>query len=73
MKSDTNTNVLFERSYECGSGQGMRHIGFYLDGLDLTVSGKQDGTSSTPAAHLKLMSDGSGNLEIVEKKETGNE
>lgn len=71
MKKDLNTNALSEKSYECGSGQGMRHIGFYMDGLSLTVGGNPDGTSSTPEAHLKLMLSPSGKLEIVGKKENG--
>ena len=73
MKSDTNTNALFERSYECGSGQGMKHIGFYLDGLSLTVNGRQDGTKSTPEAHLKLTLNDNGALETKVIKEIGNE
>lgn len=73
MKSDTNTNALFEKSYECGSGQGMKHIGFYLDGLSLTVNGKKDGMSSTPEVHLKLTLDDNGDLETKAIKETGDE
>ena len=73
MKKDTNTNALFEKSYECGTGQGMKHIGFYLDGLALTVNGNPDGMNNTPEAHLKLTLKPSGELEIVEKKESGNE
>lgn len=51
----------------------MRHIGFYMDGLSLTVNGNLDGTSSTPEAHLKLTLKNNGALEIEAKKETGNE
>lgn len=71
MLNATNTNALSERSSECGSGQGMRPIGFYLDGLNLTVSGNPDGMNCTPEAHLKLMLKPSGKLEIVGKKENG--
>lgn len=73
MKKDTNTNALLEKSYECGSGAGMRHIGFYLDGLALTVNGIKDGMSSTPEVSLKLTLKNSGVVEIEEKKETGGE
>ena len=70
---NTNTNALLEKSYECGSGAGMKHIGFYLDGLNLTVDGNKDGISSTQKASLKMTSSGSGNWEIVANMETGNE
>jgi hypothetical protein len=71
--NNTNTNALLEKSYECGSGAGMKHIGFYLDGKDLTVNGKKDGTNCTQRVHLKLKLNDNGNLEIVENMETGNE
>jgi hypothetical protein len=70
---NTNTNALLEKSYECGSGAGMKHIGFYLDGLNLTVDGNKDGISSTQKASLKMMSSDNGKLEIAAIMETGNE
>lgn len=70
---DTNTNALLELSFKCGSGAGMKHIGFYLDGLDLTVNGKRDGTNSIPVVHLKLMLNNSGSLEIADNMEIGND
>lgn len=51
----------------------MKHIGFYLDGLDLTVNGKRDGTNSIPVVHLKLMLNNSGSLEIADNMEIGND
>lgn len=51
----------------------MKHIGFYLDGLNLTVNGRKVGMSYTPEAHLKLTCENSGQKEIAEKKETGDE
>jgi hypothetical protein len=66
-------DALFEKSYECGSGAGMKHIGFYLDGLNLTVNGKKVGMSCTPEAHLKLMCENNGVEETAAKKEIGNE
>jgi hypothetical protein len=71
MKKDTNTNALFEKLYECGSGQGMKPIGFFLDGQSLTVNGNRDGTKSTPEVHLKLTLKNNGSLAIEEKKEIG--
>ena len=73
MLNDTNTNALFEKSFECGSGAGMKHIGFYLDGLNLTVNGKQVGMSYTQTAGLRLIAESNGNEETAEKKEIGNE
>ena len=73
MSNDTNTNALFEKSFECGSGAGMKHIGFYLDGLNLTVNGKQVGIKCTPEAHLKLIFEGNGNLGTEDNMESGNE
>ena len=70
---NTNTNALLEKSYECGSGAGMKHIGFYLDGLNLTVDGNKDGTSFTQKASLKMMLSDNGKLEIAAIMETGNE
>lgn len=52
MLKNINTNALFERSYECGAGAGMKHIGFYLDGLGLTAIGSGAGMSSTQKASL---------------------
>jgi len=51
----------------------MKHIGFYLDGLNLTVDGNKDGISSTQKASLKMMSSDNGKLEIAAIMETGNE
>lgn len=65
--------ALLERSYECGSGAGMKHIGFYLDGYELMVVGRKVGTTCIPEVHLKMTLRNNGSLEIVEKKETGNE
>ena len=73
MKKDTNTNALFEKLYECGSGAGMKPIGFFLDGQILTVNGNRDGTNCTPEVSLKLTLKNSGVLEIEQKKETGDE
>jgi hypothetical protein len=70
---NTNTNALLERSYECGSGAGMKHIGFYLDGLNLMVDGNKDGISYTQKASLKMMLNDNGKLEIAANMETGNE
>lgn len=66
-------NVLLEKSYECGAGAGMKHIGFYLDGVNLTVNGNPVGMSYTQTAGLRLIAESSGNEETAEKKETGNE
>jgi hypothetical protein len=66
-------SVLFEKLYECGSGAGMKPIGFYLDGLSLTVGGKQVGMSYTPEAHLKLTSKTSGEKGTGENMETGSD
>lgn len=71
--NNTNTNALSERSYECGSGAGMKHIGFYLDGLGLTAVGKKDGMTCTKVVHLKLKLNDNGSLAIVENMEIGNE
>jgi hypothetical protein len=71
--NDTNTNALLEKSYECGSGAGMKHIGFYLDGLNLMVDGNKDGISNTQKASLKMMLNNNGKLEIAANMETGNE
>lgn len=70
---DTNTNALLERSYECGSGAGMRHIGFYMDGYEMTVVTRKVGTNYIPEVRLKMTLRSNGNLEIVENMETGNE
>lgn len=73
MSNDTNTSALFERSFECGSGAGMKHIGFYLDGQNLMVNGNRVGMNYTPEAHLKLMCGNNGDWEIKANKEIGNE
>lgn len=70
---NTNTSALLEKSYECGSGAGMRHIGFYMDGISLTVDGSKDGTKSTPEVNLRLTLKNNGSLEIEANMETGNE
>ena len=51
----------------------MKHIGFYLDGLNLMVDGNKDGISSTQKANLRLTSRNNGKLEIAAIMETGNE
>ena len=51
----------------------MKHIGFYLDGLNLMVDGNKDGISYTQKASLKMMLNDNGKLEIAAKMETGNE
>ena len=73
MSSATNTNALFEKLYECGSGAGMKPIGFYLDGQSLTVNGKKVGMSYTPEAHLKLTLEISGLKETAGNMETGSD
>lgn len=73
MSKEKNTNVLSEKSYECGAGAGMKHIGFYMDGVNLTVDGNPVGMSYTPEAGLKLIVKNSGLKETAEKKEIGNE
>lgn len=73
MSKEKNTNVLFARSYECGSGAGMKHIGFYMDGLSLMVNGNPVGMSYTPEAGLRLTLGSNGSWETAEKKEIGNE
>jgi hypothetical protein len=71
--NDTNTNALSEKSYECGSGAGMKHINFYLDGLEMTVVGKKDGMPYIQKANLRVTSRNNGGVEIVANMETGNE
>ena len=56
-------SALFEKLYECGSGAGMKPIGFFLDGQSLTVAGKKVGMSYTPEAHLKLTYENNGDEE----------
>jgi hypothetical protein len=73
MLKNTNMNALLEKSYECGSGAGMKHIGFYLDGLSLMVDGNKDGISNTQKASLKMMLNDNGKLEIAVNMEIGNE
>lgn len=73
MSNATNTSALFEKLYECGSGAGMKPIGFFLDGQSLTVDGKQVGMNYTPEAGLKLTLKTSGEKEIEGIKETGDE
>ena len=51
----------------------MKHIGFYLDGLNLMVDGNKDGISNTQKASLKMMLNNNGKLEIAANMETGNE
>lgn len=68
---DTNTNALLEKSFECGSGAGMKHIGFYLDGQNLMVRGSKVGMTYTPEAGLRLTASGNGNLETVVNMEIG--
>jgi hypothetical protein len=71
--NNTNTNALSEKSYGCESEAGMRHIGFYLDGLGLTAVGKKAGMTCIKVVHLKLKLNDNGSLEIVENMEIGNE
>ena len=71
--NDTNTNAWSEKLSVCGSGAGMRHIGFYLDGLEMTVDGKKDGMNYTQRVHLKLKLNDNGSLETAVNMETGNE
>lgn len=66
-------SALFEKLYECGSGAGMKPIGFYLDGQSLMVNGKQVGMSYTPEAHLKLTLKTNGEKGTEGIKETGDE
>lgn len=73
MSNATSTNVLFEKLYECGSGAGMKPIGFYLDGQSLTVAGKKVGMNYTPEAGLKLTSEISGAKATEESMETGSD
>ena len=73
MSNATNMSALFEKLYECGSGAGMKPIGFYLDGQSLMVNGKQVGMNYTPEAHLKLILGNSGGSEIAGIRETGDE
>jgi hypothetical protein len=73
MLKDTNMNALLEKSYECGSEAGMKHIGFYLDGLNLMADGKEGGINCTLKVRWKLMLKNNGNLEIVDNMEIGNE
>jgi hypothetical protein len=70
---NTNTNALLEKSFACGSGAGMKHIGFYLDGYELMVVGRKGGMNYIPEVHLKMTLRNSGHLEIVENMEIGNE
>jgi hypothetical protein len=70
---NTNTIALLERSYECGSGIGMKHIGFYLDGLDLMVDGNKDGIKCTQKVSLRMMSGNNGNLAIEGQTVIGDE
>jgi hypothetical protein len=71
--NNTNINALSEKLYECDLEVEMKHIGFYLDGLNLTVVGKKDGMNCIPIASLKLTLNNNGNLETVAKMEIGNE
>jgi len=71
MLKHTNINALSEKSYECELKTGMRHIGFYLDGLSLMVDGKKDGMNYIPNQLLKLTLKNNGSLAIVENMETG--
>ena len=70
---NTNTIALLERSYECGSGIGMKHIGFYLDGLDLMVVGKKDGMPCTQKVSLRMTLEANGNLAIEGQMVIGDE
>ena len=51
----------------------MRHIGFYMDGYEMTVVTRKVGTNYIPEVRLKMTLRSNGNLEIVENMETGNE
>lgn len=73
MSNATNTSVLFEKLYECGSGAGMKPIGFFLDGQSLMVAGKKVGMNYTPEAGLKLTSEISGAKATEESMETGSD
>ena len=73
MSSATNTSALFEKLYECGSGAGMKPIGFFLDGQSLTVAGKKVGMNYTPEAGLKLTLEISGAKATEESMETGSD
>ena len=70
---NTNTNVWSEKSSECESEIGMRHISFWLVGFDLTVVGQRVGTSSIRVVRLNRILNNNGNLEIAANMETGNE
>jgi hypothetical protein len=73
MLKDINMNALLEKSYECGSGAGMKHIGFYQDGQNLTEDGKTDGINCTLKVRWNLTLKNNGSLEIVDNMEIGNE
>ena len=71
--NNTNTDALSEKLSACESEVGMRHISFWLVGFDLMEVGPRVGTSCIREVRSNQMLRNNGNLEIVEKTETGNE
>ncbi len=51
----------------------MKHIGFYLDGLNLMEDGKVGGINCTLKVRWNLTLKNNGSLEIVDNMEIGNE
>jgi len=71
--NDTNTNALLEKSYECESEVGMRHISFWLVGFDLMEVGPRVGTSCILEVRSSPTLKNSGSLATAVNMETGNE